>query len=104
MLLIGKALILLITNDIDKNPIIKKDRRTIPKALKLDFKLSICFVEIIKDAKIQNWVKKIIGITKSGVIAKNLKIPGVCAYPTPISTFLKVTLFSLSENSFTPIT
>ena len=83
-MLIGKAFILLITNDIDKNPIIKNDRRTIPKALKLDFKLRICFVEIIKDAKIQNWVKKIIGITKSGVIAKNLNNPGACAKPTAV--------------------
>ena len=51
---IGKAFILLITNEIDKKAIIKKDKNTIPKALKLDFKLSICFVEIIKDANIQN--------------------------------------------------
>ena len=76
MLLMGKASILLITNEIDKNAIIKKDKKTIPKALKLDFKLSTCFVAIINDAKIQNWVKNIIGITKSGVTAKNLSKPG----------------------------
>ena len=51
---IGKASILLITNEIDKNAMIKKDKNTIPKALKLDFKFKICFVAIIKDAKIQN--------------------------------------------------
>jgi hypothetical protein len=38
----------------DKNAIIKKDKKTIPKALKLDFKFKTCFVAIIKDAKIQN--------------------------------------------------
>ena len=54
ILLIGKASILLITNEIDKNAIIKKDKKTIPKALKLDFKFSTCFVAIISDAKIQN--------------------------------------------------
>ena len=69
-MLIGKAFILLITKDIDRNPIIKKDRNTIPNALKLDFILRICFVEIISEANIQNWVRNIIGITKSGVTAK----------------------------------
>ena len=54
ILLIGKASILLITNDIDKKTIIKKDKKTIPKALKLDFKFRICLVAIINDAKIQN--------------------------------------------------
>ena len=68
-----------ITKDIVKNPIIKKDMKTIPKALKFDFKFKICFVEIIKPAKIQNWVKKTIGTIISGVTAKNLKIPGACA-------------------------
>jgi hypothetical protein len=34
--------------------IIKKDRKTIPKALKLDFKFKICFVEIMSEANIQN--------------------------------------------------
>jgi len=53
-LLIGNESILLITNEIDKNAIIKKDKKTIPKALKLDFKLSTCFVAIINEAKIQN--------------------------------------------------
>ena len=36
----------------------------------------ICFVEIIKEANIQNCVKKTIGITSSGVTAKNLTKPG----------------------------
>ena len=93
-MLIGKAFILLITKEIDKNPIIKKDNKTIPNALKLDFKLRICLVDIIKEAKIQNWVKKIMGITKSGVIAKNLNIPGVCANQTTIKIFRNVTLYS----------
>ena len=52
--LIGKAFILLITKDIDKNAIIKNDKKTTPKDLKLDFKFKICFVEIIKLANIQN--------------------------------------------------
>tara|TARA_B100000686_G_scaffold293387_1_gene322852 strand:- start:17 stop:178 length:162 start_codon:yes stop_codon:yes gene_type:complete len=52
--LIGNAFILLITNVIDKKAIIKKDKKIIPKDLKLDFIFSICFVAIIKDAKIQN--------------------------------------------------
>ena len=63
----------------DKKAIIKKDRNTIPKALKLDFKFNMCLVEIIRAANIQNWVKKIIGTTSSGVIAKNLIKPGACA-------------------------
>ena len=66
----------LITNEIDKNAIIKKDKNTIPKDLKLDFRFNICLVDIINAAKIQNWVKKIIGIIKSGVTAKNLNNPG----------------------------
>ena len=40
--------------DKDKKAIIRNDKNTIPKDLKLDFKLRICFVVIIKDAKIQN--------------------------------------------------
>ena len=92
------------TNEIDKNAIIKKDKSTIPKDLKLDFKLSICFVEIIKPAKIQNWVRKIIGIIKSGVTAKNLNKPGACANPTAVKTFLNETLVCLSGNNLTPIT
>ena len=103
-MLIGKASILLMTKEIDKNAIIKKDKKTIPNALKLDFRLRTCFVAIISDAKIQNWVKNIIGITKSGVTAKNLNKPGAWAYPTATSTFLNVTLVSLSENSLTPTT
>ena len=51
---IGKESILLITKDIDKNAIIKKDKNTIPNALKLDFKFKTCFVEIINAANIQN--------------------------------------------------
>ena len=52
--LIGRAFILLITKDIDKKAIIRNDKKTIPKDLKLDFKFRICFVEIISPAKIQN--------------------------------------------------
>ena len=76
ILLIGKAFILLITKDNDKKAIIKNDKNTIPNDLKLDFKFKICFVDMINAAKIQNWVKKIIGIIKSGVTAKNLNKPG----------------------------
>ena len=76
ILFIGKAFILLITKDIDKKAIIKKDKNTIPNDLKLDFKFKICFVEMIKPAKIQNWVRKMIGIINSGVNAKNLIKPG----------------------------
>ena len=54
ILFIGKAFILLITKDIDKKAIIKNDKNIMPNALKLDFKFKICFVEIIKLAKIQN--------------------------------------------------
>ena len=54
ILFIGKVFILLITKDIDKKAIIKKDKNIIPNDLKLDFKFKICFVEIIKPAKIQN--------------------------------------------------
>jgi len=38
----------------DKKTIIRNERKTTPKALKLDFKFNICFVEIIREAKIQN--------------------------------------------------
>ena len=54
ILFIGKAFILLMTKDIDKKAIIKKDKNTIPKDLKLELKFKICFVAIIKLAKIQN--------------------------------------------------
>ena len=54
ILLMGRAFILLITKDIDKNAIIKKAKKTIPNDLKLDFKFKTCFVEIIKLANIQN--------------------------------------------------
>ena len=50
----GSACTLLITNDIDKKAIIKKDKKTIPNDLKFDFKFKICFVEIISPANIQN--------------------------------------------------
>ena len=79
MALIGSAFILLIIKDIDKKAIIKNDKKTIPNDLRFDFKFNICFVDIINPAKIQNWVINIIGIIKSGVTAKNLKIPGTCA-------------------------
>ena len=46
--------ILLITNEIERKAIIKKDRNTIPKDLKFDLKFKICLVEIINPAKIQN--------------------------------------------------
>ena len=87
--LIGRAFILLITKDIDKNAIIRNDKKTIPKDLKLDFKFKISFVETINPANIQSCVRKIIGIIKSGVTAKNLNMPGACAKPTPINIFLK---------------
>ena len=64
------------TKEIDKNAIIKKDKNTIPKALMLDFKPNTCFEEIINPAKIQNCVRKIIGIIILGVTAKNLSKPG----------------------------
>ena len=54
ILLIGKAFILLITKDIDKKAIIKKDKNIIPNDLKFDFRFNISLVEIINDAKIQN--------------------------------------------------
>ena len=47
-----------------------------PNDLKLDFKLRICFVEIISEANIQNCVRKIIGITNSGVTPKKRSKPG----------------------------
>jgi len=100
----GSAFILLITNDIERNAIIKKAKKTIPKDLKLDFKFKTSFVEIINPANIQNWDRNIIGIIKSGVTAKNLKRPGAWANPTAVNTFLNETLVSLSGNSFTPIT
>ena len=92
------------TNDTDKKAIIRNERKTIPNDLKLDLKFKICFVEIIKLAKIQNWVRKMIGIINSGVNAKNLSKPGECAKPTPTRTFLKGTFVCLSGNNFTPIT
>tara|TARA_B100002052_G_scaffold66140_1_gene59520 strand:+ start:413 stop:643 length:231 start_codon:yes stop_codon:yes gene_type:complete len=75
-LLIGKVSILLITKDTDNIANIKKDRKIIPKDLKLDFSCNTSLVQIMRDAKIHNCVKKIIGITIVGVIAKNLSRPG----------------------------
>ena len=75
-----------------------------PKDLKLDLRFKTCFVDIISAAKIQNCVKKIIGIIKSGVTAKNLIRPGAWANPTAIRTFLNGTFVCLSGNNFTPIT
>ena len=100
----GRAFILLITKDIERKAIIKKAKKTIPNDLKLDFKFKTCFVEIIKLANIQNWVRNIIGIIKSGVTAKYLKRPGAWAKPTAVNTFLNGTFVSLSGNIFTPIT
>ena len=100
----GNVSIRLITNDIDIKAIIKNDKKTIPNDLKFDFKFKICFVEIIKPANIHSCVKKIIGIIRSGVTAKNLRRPGEWAKPTAIKTFLKGTFISLSGKSFTPTT
>ena len=72
----GKVSIWLITNDIDIKAIIRNDKKTTPNDFKFDFKFKICFVEIINPANIQNCVRKIIGIIKSGVTAKNLIKPG----------------------------
>ena len=87
----GITFILLMTNEIDKITMIKKDKNTIPKDLKLDLRFKICLVDIIKAAKIQNWVKKIIGTIKSGVTAKNLNKPGEWAKPTAVKTFSRQT-------------
>ena len=54
MWVIGRAFILLITYETDRNAIIKNDKKTIPKALKFVFILNICFVDIISEANIQN--------------------------------------------------
>ena len=45
-------------NVIERKAIIRKDKNTIPKDFKLDFKFNICFVDIIKEANIQNCVEK----------------------------------------------
>ena len=76
MLLTGRTFILLITKEIERNTIIKKDKNTIPKDFKFDLKFKICLVDIIKAANIQNCVRKIIGTINSGVTAKNLINPG----------------------------
>ena len=54
ILFTGKVFILLITKEIDKKAIIKKDKKTIPKDFKFYLKFKICLVEIISAAKIQN--------------------------------------------------
>ena len=54
IVLTGKVFSLLITKDIEIKAIIKKDKITIPKALKFDFKFKVFFVDIINPAKIQN--------------------------------------------------
>ena len=53
-MLIGNAFIRLITNDIDKNAIIRKAKKIIPNDLRLDLIPNTCLVDIISDAKIQN--------------------------------------------------
>ncbi len=88
----------------DKKAIIKKDKKIIPNDFKFDFKFKICLVAIINAAKIQNWVRNIIGTINSGVTAKNLSSPGEWAKPTAVKTFLKETFVCLSGKSFTPIT
>ena len=100
----GNEFILVITNETERITRIKNDRKTIPNDLKFDFKLRTCLVEIIREANIQNWVKKITGITNSGTTAKNLSKPGACAYPTDISIFLNGIFASLSGKILTPIT
>ena len=75
-MLTGSPFILDIMKAIDKKAIIRKDKNTIPEALKLDWIFNVCLTDIINDAKIQNWVRNTIKRTKSGVTAKNLKSPG----------------------------
>ena len=60
--------------DIDRNAIIKNDKNTMTNALKLDFRFNICLVEIIKEAKIQNCVKKIISKTQNSKLRIGLII------------------------------
>ena len=55
-------------NAIERKAIIRKERKTIPKALKLDFRFNICIVEIIKKAKIGFIGTGILGLP----MAKNL--------------------------------
>ena len=50
----GKEFILVITNDTERIARIKNDRKTIPKDLKFDFKFKTCFVDMIREANIQN--------------------------------------------------
>ena len=96
--------ILLITKVIERNAKIKKDKKIMPKDLRLVFKFKTCLVETISDAKIQNCVRKITGRANSGVTAKNLINPGEWAYPTDIKIFLNGILLSLSGKIFTPKT
>ena len=54
IVLIGNAFIRLITNDIDRNAIIKNAKKIIPNDLKLDLRPKTCFVDIMSEANIQN--------------------------------------------------
>ena len=67
--------------------------------MKLDFKFKICLVEIIKAANIQNCVKKIIGIIKSGVIAKKVEV-SFMENQDSFSEKEWKDLYKLSENTF----
>ena len=84
--------------------IIKKAIVTTPTDLKLLLKFNVSLIPIIKDAKIQNWVRNTIGTTKLGINTKNLNKPGAWAKPTVIKIFLKLALVLGSGNNFIPIT
>ena len=84
--------------------IIKKAIIITPADLKLLLKFNVSLIPIIKDAKIQNWVKNTIGTTKLGTNAKNLNNPGAWARPTVTIIFLKFALVFGSGNNFIPIT
>ena len=83
---------------------IKNAIKTTPNDLKLLLKFKTSLIPITRAAKIQNWVKNTIGITKSGITAKNLNKPGACAKPTVTKTFLKFDSVPGSGNIFIPIT
>ena len=84
--------------------IIKKAIIITPADLKLLLKFNVSLIPIIKDAKIQNWVRNTMGTTKLGTNTKNLNKPGAWAKPTVIIIFLKFVLVLGSGNNFTPIT
>ena len=84
--------------------IIKKAIIITPADLKLLLKFNVSLIPIIKDAKIQNCVRNIIGTTKLGINTKNLNKPGAWANPTVIKTFLKFALVLGSGNNLIPIT